>query len=248
MDKTPSITSPYSKQLWFKVLKKFLFILIIGFAVIGYLAMYDFKHLRGSIYMDAQINDLLESDYEAVLKHNSFDKGMQNLSEEMEQDKRRIVYLSPFFWPQALHNAFTDYPLFKYCDLSVKFEHGWIKDVNGKLVDTKKLTEAENNILDKERRGLYLSRVRVNILIGNFLAVLFLSLIITYILAKLKPVVYLPCPHKECDKSVKVHEIWRCDLCNNVQKKAKYITDKCDFCHRKLKSAFCEHCEKEIPL
>lgn len=57
---------------------------------------------------------------------------------------------------------------------------------------------------------------------------------------------YLPCPY--CNKSVKVYEKWQCPHCDNWQNSERYIIDKCDHCHRHMKSVFCEHCHKEFRI
>lgn len=75
--------------------------------------------------------------------------------------------------------------------------------------------------------------------------------VMLYIFNKLRakfPTIYLPCPYKDCLKSVKVYEKWKCDYCHNEQKATKYITEACDHCGRKLEKVFCEHCNGEITL
>ena len=59
---------------------------------------------------------------------------------------------------------------------------------------------------------------------------------------------YRPCPHKDCNNSVKIYENWRCDFCKEEQGKERFITKKCVHCKRFLESAICEHCHREFDL
>jgi hypothetical protein len=59
---------------------------------------------------------------------------------------------------------------------------------------------------------------------------------------------FLPCPNKDCRKSVQVWDNWRCDHCNSKQKESHFIIDKCDNCGRTLETVYCEHCHQEMKL
>lgn len=82
--------------------------------------------------------------------------------------------------------------------------------------------------------------------ISNLINYTILFYVIDLIKRRLFKKRYIKCPH--CSMSVKVCTIWSCNYCYNMQKKERYITDKCDHCKRELESVFCEHCHEEITL
>ena len=57
---------------------------------------------------------------------------------------------------------------------------------------------------------------------------------------------YATCPI--CEKSILVYDRWRCDYCNNVQTKDRFVYQPCTFCKKQLKRVYCEHCHGEIGL
>ena len=57
---------------------------------------------------------------------------------------------------------------------------------------------------------------------------------------------YVICPY--CDKSVLFQYDWECDHCHNTQGVGRALNKPCVHCKRKLKSFYCDNCEKEILL
>lgn len=150
----------------------------------------------------------------------------------------KIIDISYVYWPQLILDSLSTELLFDTAGVR------YVRRENIQFPKKEPPEFRDNLIAGVKKESYYM--VRRHVFIGNILLFGIINACIVGLIRKKRPTVFLPCPH--CDKSVKIFDEWKCDFCNNFQERVHYITDKCDHCKRKLKTVFCEHCEKEFNL
>lgn len=143
---------------------------------------------------------------------------------------------------------YISYKMFNYPILKNYME---LHDLVIKYEAKEQLTDAEKKELDSAKKGLEFRDSMAPILTSLLYFIIFgpLVFIIHYLLFRKYMVLkYLPCPYKDCNKSMLVFSDWQCPYCNNFQGKERYITEECTSCGRELETAFCEHCQREFEI